>query len=149
MSDHKFLITDDGNQRLAVIERVKRAMSDNPNDFPTLTAAHLMGGVSGDKVDTGVATNIDTLLSRDLRARATGAFLFKILRDAHPILLYDVYLLQRAGFVQLLKETDRPNSLSSWLSDKELERAWEIFEHNMKLLAARGAQLRKRKDWRG
>lgn len=148
-NDDRPVITSDGNQTLAVIERVKRAMSDNPKDFPRLTAAHLMGGPTLVAEDTRVRTEIDTILPRDLRARATGAFLFKVLRDAHPILLYDVYLLQRTGFVTLLRETMRPDSLAHGLSDKELERAWEIFEHNMKLLAARGANLRRRRDWRG
>lgn len=145
------IITSDGNQTLAVIDRVKRHLSDNPKDFPALTAAHLMGGPSTEAEDTRVRTEIDSIpgLTRDLRARATGAFLFKVLRDAAPVLLYDVYLLQRQGFVQLLKETSRPDSLAHGLTDGELERAWEIFEHNMKLLAARGAHMRRRKDWRG
>lgn len=143
------VITTDGNQTLAVIERFKQALSDNPKDFPTLTAAHLMGGASTDPLDTRVRSHMDDLMSRDLRARATGAFLFKILRDAHPILLYDVYLLHRTGFVTLLKETSRPDSLAHGLSDKELERAWEIYEFNMQLLAKAGANLRRRKDWRG
>jgi hypothetical protein len=64
-------------------------------------------------------------------------------------MLYDVYLLQRKGFVQLLKETARPDSLAHDLTYKELERAWEIFELNMQTLAKSGANLRKRKDWRG
>lgn len=149
MSDHQRIITTDGNQTLTVIERVKRALSDNPKDFPALTAAHLMGGPSEEAQDTRVRTEIDTILSRDLRARASGAFLFKILRDAAPVLLYDVYLLQRRGFVQLLKETMRPDSLAHGLTDQELELAWEVFEHNMQLLAAAGARMRKRRDWRG
>lgn len=152
MSDQsRPIITSDGNQTLAVIERVKRALSDNPKDFPRLTAAHLMGGEQTQAHDTHVRTEIDSIpgLSRDLRARASGAFLFKILRDAHPILMFDVYLLQRDGFVTLMEETMRPDSLAHGLTRKELERAWEIYEHNMKLLAARGANLRKRRDWRG
>jgi hypothetical protein len=147
-NDQRPIITSDGNETLAVIERVKRALSDNPKDFPTLTAAHLMGGPQTEAQDSRVRTEIDGVLPRDLRARATGAFLFKILRDANPILLYDVYLLQRTGFVLLLKETMRPDSLAHGLSDKELERAWEIFEVNMQILAKRGGQLRKRRDWR-
>lgn len=143
------IVTTDGNQTLAVIERFKNLLSDNPKDFPALTAAHLMGGEATSPLDTRVRNDIDALLSRDLRARAVGAFLFKILRDAHPIMLYDVYLLQRKGFVQLLKETSRPDSLSNGLTDKELERAWEIFELNMQILAKSGANIRKRKDWRG
>jgi len=146
--DHKIIVTDDGNQRLTAIERIKRQMSDNPADFPALTAEHLMGAKLVQAKDTGIRNEIDAVMSRDLRARATGAFLFKVLRDAHPIMLYDVYLLQRDGFVQLLKETMRPDSLASGLTDKELERAWDIFDHNMQLLAGRGGQLRKRKDWR-
>lgn len=142
------VVTSDGNQTLAVIERFKRELSDNPKDFPALTAAHLMGGESLKPTDTLVRNFIDGVMSRDLRARAVGAFLFKVLRDAHPILLYDVYLLQRKGFVQLLKETARPDSLAHGLSEKEMERAWEIFEHNMHLLAASGANIRRRKDWR-
>lgn len=148
--DDRPVITSDGNQTLAVIEKVKRALSDNPKDFPTLTAAHLMGGATSvGAIDTGVRTQIDQILPRDLRARVTGAFLFKVLRDANPVLLHEVYLLQRPGFVQLLKETMRPDSLASGLTDKELERAWEIYEHNITLLAKRGAYFRKRKDWRG
>lgn len=151
MSDHQRITLTDGNQRLDVIERLKRQMSDNPKDFPRLTAAHLMGGELIGATDTRVRTEIDAIpgLSRDLRARATGAFLFKTLRDANPILMYDVYLLGREGFVQLLKETSRPDSLAHGLEDKELERSWEIYEFNMQLLAKRGAQLRKRRDWRG
>jgi hypothetical protein len=142
------VITSDGNQTLAVIERFKRALSDNPKDFPALTAAHLMGGEATSALDTRVRNELDTLMSRELRARAVGAFLFKILRDAHPILLYDVYLLQRKGFVTLLKETTRPDSMASGLEDKDLELAWEVFERNMQILAKTGANLRKRKDWR-
>lgn len=148
MSDQKITRTTDGNQTLTVIERVKGVLSDNPADFPVLTAAHLMGGEKEKEQNTGVARNIDALMSRDLRARATGAFLFKRLRDSNAVLLYDVYLLQRKGFVLLLKETARPDSISDGLSDKELELAWEVFEHNMKRLAAAGARMRKRKDWR-
>lgn len=143
------VITTDGNQTLAVIERFKQVLSDNPKDFPVLTAAHLMGGESTSPLDTGVRNEIDNVMSRDLRARAVGAFLFKVLRDAHPILMYDVYLLQRKGFVTLLRETDRPDSLAHGLTDKERERAWEIYEFNMQLLAKSGANLRRRKDWRG
>ena len=149
MSDHKIIITDDGNQRLHAIERIKRQMSDNPADFPVLKAEHLMGAKLVGATDTQVRRQIDDVMPRDLRARAVGAFLFKILRDAHPVLMYDVYLLQREGFVQLLKETTRPDSLADGLTDKELERAWEIYEHNMQILAKRGATMRKRKDWRG
>lgn len=149
MSDHRIIITDDGNQRLHAIERIKRQMSDNPADFPQLKAEHLMGAPLVGAKDTQVRRNIDDVMPRDLRARAVGAFLFKILRDAHPVLMYDVYLLGRDGFVQLLKETTRPDSLADGLTDKELERAWEIFEHNMQILAKRGATMRKRKDWRG
>lgn len=149
MSDQRPVITTDGNQTLAVIERVKRAMSDDPKLFPKLTAAHLMGGPLIGATDTQVRREIDDVLPRGLRARAVGAFLFKVLRDANAILLYDVFLLGRAGFVQLLKETMRPDSLASGLSDKELEQSWSIYEFNMQLLAKRGATLRKRKDWRG
>lgn len=149
MSDHRIIITDDGNQRLHAVERIKRQMSENPADFPQLKAEHLMGAPLVGAKDTQVRREIDDVLPRDLRARATGAFLFKILRDAHPVLMYDVYLLQRDGFVQLLKETARPDSLADGLTDKELERAWEIYEHNMQILAKRGATMRKRKDWRG
>ena len=149
MSDHRIIITDDGNQRLHAVERIKRQMSENPADFPQLTAEHLMGATLVGAKDTQVRREIDDVMPRDLRARAVGAFLFKILRDAHPVLMYDVYLLQREGFVQLLKETTRPDSLADGLTDKELERAWEIYEHNMQILAKRGATMRKRKDWRG
>jgi hypothetical protein len=148
VSDHRIIITDDGNQRLHAIERIKRQMSDNPADFPQLKAEHLMGAPLVGAKDTKVRRQIDDVMPRDLRARAVGAFLFKILRDAHPVLMYDVYLLQRDGFVQLLKETTRPDSLADGLTDKELERAWEIYELNMQILAKRGATLRKRKDWR-
>ncbi len=143
------IITTDGNQTLAVIERLKTHLSDNPADFPKLTAAHLMGAPLVGAKDTRVRTEIDEIMPRDLRARACGAFLFKTLRDANPVLLYDVYLLQREGFVQLLKETSRPDSLSDGLTDKELERAWEIFEFNMQRLAEAGGRFRRRKDWRG
>lgn len=147
MSDRP-IITSDGNQTLAVIERVKRAMSDDPKLFPRLTAAHLMGGEIIGAKDTQVRREIDDVLSRDLRARAVGAFLFKVLRDANPILLHEVYLLQRNGFVQLLKETMRPDSLADGLTDKEMERSWEIYAHNVQLLAEKGIKWRKRKDWR-
>lgn len=150
MSDktHQQIHLTDGNQTLDVIERVKRHLSDNPKDFPTLTAAHL--GFGGKEVPTGERVDyyIDQIMSRDLRSRAVGAAMFKVLTVAH-VLLYDVYLLGRFGFVQLLKETMRADSLAAGLNDKELERSWEIYEHNMQLLAARGAHLRKRKDWRG
>jgi hypothetical protein len=149
MSDKRIVRTTDGNQTLTVIERLKQQLSDNPKDYPTLTAAHLMGGPSVEATDTLVRTNIDSVLTRDQRARATGAFLFKRLRDANPVLLHEVYLLGRQGFVTTLKETMRPDSLASGLSDKELERAWEIYEHNIKLLAEAGARWRKRKDWMG
>lgn len=148
-NDPKPVRITDGNQTLTVIERFRTHLSDNPADFPTLTAEHLMGGKLLDAQDTRVRAEIDNVLPRDLRARAVGAFLFKRLRDSNVVLLYDVYLLQRAGFVQLLKETMRPDSLAHGLTDKELERAWEIYEFNMQLLAKRGAQWRKRKDWRG
>jgi len=147
MSDHRLIITDDGNQRLTVVERIKRQMSDNPKDFPTLTAAHLTGGPASDPTDTRVRTEIDRIMPRKLRAKAVGAFLFKTLLG-NPVLLYDVYLLQREGFVALLKETMRPDSLAHGLSDKELEMSWETYELNMKILATKGARLRKRKDWR-
>lgn len=149
MSNQRPVITSDGNRTLAVIERFKKELSDNPKDFPALTAAHLMGGEATSPLDTRVRNEMDNLMSHDLRARAVGAFLFKVLRDAHPILMYDVYLLQRQGFVTLLKETMRPDSLAHGLSDKELERSWEIYEFNMQLLAKAGANLRKRRDWRG
>lgn len=149
MSDERRpIITTDGNQTLAVIERLKAYQSDNPKDYPTLTAAHLMGGETTEATDTRVRIEIDQIMSRDLRARATGAWLFKCLRG-NPVLLYDVYLLGRYGFVQLVKETMRPDSLAHGLTDKELERAWEIYEFNMQLLAQAGARMRKRKDWRG
>lgn len=143
------IITDDGNQRLVAIERVKKQLSDNPADFPKLTAAHLMGGEATAATDSRVRNEIDSILPRDLRARTVGAFLFKTFRDANPILLYDLYLLGRDGFVQVVKETARPDSLASGLSDKELERAWDIYHLNMQILASKGGQLRKRKDWRG
>lgn len=151
MSDdeQRHIFSTDGNQTLAVIERFKRRFSDNPKDFPVLTAAHIMGGEADPVTDTRVSREIDRLLPRDLRARAVGAFMFKRLRDADAILLYDVYLLGRRGFVQILKETTRPDSLAAGLTEQELERAWEIFEHNMRLLAERGMRMRKRKDWRG
>lgn len=148
VSDQKITRTDDGNQVLTVIERVKGALSDNPADFPALTAAHLMGGEKEQERDTRIATDIDAVLPRNLRARAVGAFLFKRLRDSNAVLLYDVYLLQRKGFVTLLKETMRADSLASGLTDKELELSWEVFEHNMQMMAASGARMRKRKDWR-
>jgi hypothetical protein len=103
-----------------------------------------MGGEATSPLDTRVRTEIERLMSPTLRAKATGAFLFKILRDAHPILLYDVYLLQRKGLVTLLKETMRPDSMAHGLSDKDLEIAWETFELNMQALAKSGANLRKR-----
>lgn len=145
--DHRIVITDDGNQRLTVIERTKRFLSDNPKDFPKLTAAHLMGGPASTPEDAHVRTEIDTILPRRLRAKAVGGFLFKSLLG-NPVLLYDVYLLGRQGFVQLLKETMRPDSLASGLTDLELEVAWEIYELNIRDLAKKGATLRKRRDWR-
>lgn len=144
MSDPKPVIVSDGNSRLVTIDRVRRVLSDNPADYPKLTAEHLMHAKLVGAEDTQVRREIDAILPRDLRARSVGAFLFKILRDAHINLLYDVYLLQREGFVQLLKETNRPDSLSDGLTTKELERAWEIFEFNMQLLAKKGQQFRRR-----
>jgi hypothetical protein len=138
----------DGNQALTVVERLGTELSDNPKDFPTLTAAHLMGGDADPASDTRVSREIDAVLSRSLRAKAVGAGLFKVLRDKSPILLYDTYLLGRVGFVKLLQATMRPDSLASGLSQAELEQAWEVFELNMQQLAAAGARLRKRKDWR-
>lgn len=142
------IVTSDGNRTLSVIERMQQHLSDNPADYPTLTAAHIMGGAETDPTDTRVRTHLDSLMSRDLRARAVGAFLFKRLRDSNIVLCYDVYLLGRAGFVQLMKETMRPDSLASGLTDGEFERAYELYEFNMQLLANKG-KLRPRKDWRG
>lgn len=142
------IITRDGNQTLTVIERLRHELSDDPHDFPTLTGAMLTGGPETGAVDTRVRNELDTLMSRDFRARVVGAALFKRLRDSNIILCYDVYLLGRHGFVNLLRETMRPDSMADGLTDKELERAFEIYEYNMQLLADKG-KLRKRKDWRG
>lgn len=144
----RVIVTTDGNQTLSVVERLKRQMSDNPKDFPTLKAAHLMGGEAPEAADTQVATQIDLILPRRLRAKAVGGALFKFLLG-NPVLLYDVYLLGRQGFVHLLKETMRSDSLAAGLSDLELEVSWEIYELNVRELAAKGARWRKRKDWRG
>lgn len=140
--------TDD--QILTAVEKVRGQLTDDPSQFPRLTAAHLMGGaVTTPNKNTGVALNIDDILSRPARAMFVGAFMFKWLRDSNPILLHEVYLLQRRGFVILMKEIERADSLAAGLTDKEYEIAWETFERNVQILAAAGAAFRKRKDWRG
>lgn len=144
----KPIITTDGNQTLAVIEReLKDLLDKNPEDFPKLTAAHLMGTGVVAAEDTGVRNHIDTLIPRDLRARAVGAFMFKSLLG-NPVLLHELYLLQERGFIATMRETDRPDSLAHGLTDAELGRAWEIYKFNVEQLARKGAYFRKRKDWR-
>lgn len=145
--DWQPIITTDGNQTLAVIERL-RAFDDNPKNYPVLTGAHIMGGAATAATDTAVRVNIDTILPRDLRARAVGAAMFKRLRDADRILMCDLYLLGRRGYVEVMKSTMRPDSLASGLTDAELERGFEIYEFNMAEYLKQH-KLRKRKDWRG
>ena len=139
--------TDD--QIMTAVEKIRGQLTDDVTQFPKLTAAHLMGGPKEQETNTGVAHYMDALLSRKARAMFVGAAMFKRLRDSNPILLHEVYLLGQRGFVLLMKETERPDSLAAGLTNKELEQSWETFEHNVKILAAAGAAFRKRKDWRG
>ena len=139
--------TDD--QILTAVEKIRGQLTDDVTQFPKLTAAHLMGGPKDIETNTGVANYIDQLLTRQARAMFVGAGLFKRLRDASANLLWDTHYLGPRGFVMLVRATMRADSLAAGLTDKELEYSWEIFDHNVKILAAAGAAFRKRKDWRG
>lgn len=146
---HSRLVSEDGTRILDIIDRTKAILSDNPKDFPVLTAAHLMGGeASRPVIATGIGPQLDMLMSRDLRAQAVGGGIFKRLRDADLVLACDVFALGRAAFIKVIKETSRPDSFADGLGEIELERAWEIFALNMRLLEERGARMRRRKDWR-
>lgn len=144
--------TDDGNQSLIVIEReLKDVLNDDPSKFPKLTAAHLMGTPVIGAEDTGVASYIDAIMPRDLRARAVGGAMYKNLLG-NPVLLHELYLLGATthgrGWILEMKATMRPDSLASGLTDAELGRAWEVFKFNVEKLAMLG-RARRRKDWRG
>lgn len=146
MADQKPIIISDGNQTLTTVDRVRKHLSDNPADYPKLTAAHLMRaplvGVRDERLHIG--EKMDGVMSRDLRATAVGAGMFKYLRDASPILLHEVYLLGRYGFVRLMQSVERPDSMADGLTQRDYELAWEVFENNVKLLAKKGQEWRKR-----
>jgi hypothetical protein len=109
-----------------------------------------MGGPADRPRDTRVNREIDALISRRLRVQMVGLGLFKRFRDASVNLLCTVHLLGRHGFVRLLRETERPDSPVSGLTNAELEQAWEVFDRQIRVLAAAGRLAYKRpKDWRG
>ncbi len=155
-TDPRYVFTDDGNQTLAVIEQeMNAALERRPEDYPKLTAAHLLGGLTAENiVDTRVATNIDALLSRSLRARASGAGIFKLFRDTNNVqIMFTIFEHGEAShgqsFIRMMKDTMVPNSLASGLTDLELGAAWEVYRHNVIHTARAGAAWRKKKDSRG
>ena len=145
MSDPKPVIVSDGNETLVTIDRVKRFMSDNPAHFPKLTAAHLMGAPLVGQKEAKAEIDLDDLMSRNLRAWAVGTVLFKsfVDRDQH-ILMHEVHLLQRDGFVQLMKMVERQDSIARGLSRRDYEYAWEVYDKLVRQMAAKGREWRKR-----
>lgn len=144
------VFTSDGNQSLAVIEQeLKDALAKDPKDYQPLRVEHLMGAGVDPATNTRVSQEIDRILPRSLRARAVGAAFFKNFLG-NPVLLWELYELgaysHGQGWIRKIKETMRPDSLASGLTDAELGLAWEIYRYNVQLMAQKGATLRRRKD---
>lgn len=152
MSEKAYKTTLDSNQRLDVIEQeMKEFMNKDPDEYQSLTASMLLSGVdqTPTQLATDVATQMDALMPRELRARAVGAGMFKVLQ-VDGVLLFEMYELgaysHGQGWVRKMKETMNPNSLAAGLTDAELGLSWEVFRYNVQLLAERGAKMRRRKD---
>lgn len=139
----------DGDQVITAIEKIQGQLTDDPSQFPKLTAAHLMGGEKDPEQDTGTGTMLDTLMPRRTRAYFVALGMLKRLSDANPILLAEMHELGRDGWVRKMKEVERKDSLACGLSTADYEYAWEVFDYKVRQIAKAGATFRKRKDWRG